>query len=154
MLQKANEPLLLIRQLRRLGGLSVEVDSSRLPLLDVIEPEAAYLSWTFTLDTGAPQSAIDEVFEFVEDDCDLRVETGAVQVPEADASLEARASGADVPGTRVRAMPAVRLPRLIRSRRTTLFRLVQTAHSIRVDVDRVRSHWSIWSAKWSSLRPC
>ena len=74
MLQKANEPLLLIRELRRLGGLSVAVDSSRVPLLDAIEPEAAYLSWTFTLDTGAPQSAVQEVFEFVEDDCDLKIE--------------------------------------------------------------------------------
>jgi two-component system chemotaxis sensor kinase CheA len=74
MLQKANEPLLLIRQLRRLGGLTVEVDRSRLPPFDLIEPEAAYLKWIFTLDTGAPQSAIHEVFEFVEDDCDLQIE--------------------------------------------------------------------------------
>jgi two-component system chemotaxis sensor kinase CheA len=74
MLQKANEPLLLIRQLRKLGGLAVEVDSSRLPLLGVIEPEAAYLSWVFTLETGVPQSTIHEVFEFVEDDCDLKIE--------------------------------------------------------------------------------
>jgi two-component system chemotaxis sensor kinase CheA len=74
MLQKANEPLLLIRQLRKLGGLTAEVDSSRVPSLDAIEPEAAYLSWTFTLETGVPQSTIHEVFEFVEDDCDLKIE--------------------------------------------------------------------------------
>jgi len=74
MLQKANEPLLLIRQLHKLGGLTAEVDSSRVPSLDAIEPEAAYLSWTFTLDTGVPQSTIHEVFEFVEDDCDLKIE--------------------------------------------------------------------------------
>jgi two-component system chemotaxis sensor kinase CheA len=74
MLQKANEPLLLIRQLRRLGDLTVEVDSSRVPPLDAIEPEAAYLSWIFILETGAPQSAVHEVFEFVEDDCDLKIE--------------------------------------------------------------------------------
>lgn len=74
MLQKANEPLLLIRQLRKLGGLKVEVDSSRVPPLDLIEAEAAYLSWVFELDTGAPQSAIHEVFEFVEDDCELKIE--------------------------------------------------------------------------------
>ncbi len=41
MLQKANEPLLLIRQLRKLGGLDIEVDSSSVPTLAVIEPEAA-----------------------------------------------------------------------------------------------------------------
>jgi two-component system chemotaxis sensor kinase CheA len=74
MLKKANEPLLLIRQLRKLGGLTIEVDSSRLPKLDALEPEAAYLSWTFTLETGAPKTSIQEVFEFVEDDCDLTID--------------------------------------------------------------------------------
>jgi len=81
MLQKANEPLLLVRQLRRLGGVGVEADTSRVPQLAALDPEAAYLSWTYTLDTGAPQSAIHEVFEFVEDDCDLQVtllDNGAV----------------------------------------------------------------------------
>ncbi|MGA7804674.1 MAG: chemotaxis protein CheA [Bradyrhizobium sp.] len=73
MLQKANEPLLLVRQLRRLGGLVVEADVSRLPALESLDPEAAYLSWTFILDTGAPQSAVHEVFEFVEDDCELNI---------------------------------------------------------------------------------
>lgn len=74
MLQKANEPLLLIRQLRRLGALSITADTSRLPPLGAIDPEAAYLGWTFALETDAPESAIREVFEFVEDDCELKIE--------------------------------------------------------------------------------
>jgi two-component system chemotaxis sensor kinase CheA len=74
MLQKANEPLLLIRQLRKLGGLAIEADLSRLPPLSALDPEAAHISWTFVLESGAPQSAIHEVFEFVEDDCDLKIE--------------------------------------------------------------------------------
>jgi two-component system chemotaxis sensor kinase CheA len=86
MLQKANEPLLLIRQLRKLGGLKIAVDSSRVPPLHAIESEFAYLSWVFELDTGVPQSAIHEVFEFVEDDCDLKIEdieVHAIVVPAA-----------------------------------------------------------------------
>ncbi len=74
MLQKANEPLLLVKQLRKLGGLTIEADLSRLPALDALDPEAAYIGWTFVLETGAPQSAIHEVFEFVEDDCELKIE--------------------------------------------------------------------------------
>ena len=74
MLQKANEPLLLVKQLRKLGGLTIEADVSKLPLLDALDPEAAYIGWTFVLETGAPQSAVHEVFEFVEDDCDLKIE--------------------------------------------------------------------------------
>src|SRR5262249_17983662 len=74
MLQKANEPLLLVRQLRRLGDLSIEADTSRVPSLEAIEPEAACLSWVFSLDTDAVADAIREVFEFVEDECDLKIE--------------------------------------------------------------------------------
>jgi two-component system chemotaxis sensor kinase CheA len=121
MLQKANEPLLLIHQLHRLGGLSVEVDSSRVPLFDVIEPEAAYLSWIFTLDTGAPQSAIDEVFEFVEDDCDLRVDVQQTDAPKADVAGHA---GGPVAAHAVASGEAV-VP------------ATPSVHSIRVDVDKV-----------------
>ena len=74
MLQNANEPLLLVRQLRRLGDVSIEADASRVPSLESIEPEAAYLSWAFTLHTDASEDAIREVFEFVEGECDLTIE--------------------------------------------------------------------------------
>ena len=73
MLRKANEPLLLIRELRKLGELTIAADTSRLPALDALEPEAAYFGWTLTLDSGAPQSTVQEIFEFVEDDCDLEI---------------------------------------------------------------------------------
>lgn len=74
MLQKANEPLLLVRQLKRLGRLDVEADLSRLPDLFTMQPEEAYLSWTFHLETSAPPSTVEEIFEFVVDDCELTIE--------------------------------------------------------------------------------
>ena len=126
MLQKANEPLLLIRQLRRLGGLQVEVDTSRVPSFETIEPEAAYLSWIFTLDTGAPQSAIDEVFEFVEDDCDLKVQLVGVQALDAAVTVVAAGPGGSSPTVATEALHedlhAATAP---------------SVHSIRVDVDKV-----------------
>ena len=87
MLKKANEPILLVRQLRKLGDLKIAADLSRLPDLSAIDPEAAYLSWTFTLETAVPPSTIHEVFEFVEDDCDLKIELDqiAAATPVADA---------------------------------------------------------------------
>jgi len=45
----ANEPLLLVRELRQLGTLSIECDTSRLPRPEVMDPEGAYLSWHITL---------------------------------------------------------------------------------------------------------
>jgi two-component system chemotaxis sensor kinase CheA len=136
MFQKANEPLLLLRQLRRLGGLEVEVDTSRLPPLASVEPEAAYLGWTMTLDTGAPESAIHEVFEFVEDDCDLKVT--AVDVGAAPAAPEpepARVAPAPIAVAPVAAAPVVAAtPAKSADPQTAPPAVTQ---SIRVDVDKV-----------------
>ncbi len=73
LLRKANEPLLLLRELRRLGDLTVTADLSRLPSLDGMDPEEAYLFWTMELRTDKPSAEIEEVFEFVRDDCELEI---------------------------------------------------------------------------------
>jgi two-component system chemotaxis sensor kinase CheA len=70
---KANEAALLLRELLRLGEAEVEIDTSQLPSLADLDPEGAYLSWTVTLTTDRDVAAVREVFDFVEDDCDLDV---------------------------------------------------------------------------------
>jgi len=119
LLKKANEPLLLIRQLRRLGGLRVEADTSRLPALDAIEPEGAYLGWHFTLDTGVPQSIVREVFEFVEDDCELVIEEELREI-----AVESQA-----------AMPGIARPEP--TAKAAESNAAAPTQSIRVDVDKV-----------------
>jgi len=75
MYRHANEPLLIIRELRELGELNVMIDTSRLPALEAMEPEDAYFSWIMELWTEHDREDIDEVFEFVVDDCDLTIVT-------------------------------------------------------------------------------
>ena len=70
---KANETALLLRELLRLGEAEVEIDTSQLPGLADLDPEGAYLIWTVTLTTDRDAAAIREIFDFVEDDCDLEV---------------------------------------------------------------------------------
>jgi two-component system chemotaxis sensor kinase CheA len=77
MFQRANEPLLIIRELKRLGDVKIEADLTRLPDIAAIEPEQAYLSWRFELTTEAKRAAVDEVFEFVVDDCQLTIDVDA-----------------------------------------------------------------------------
>ena len=72
--KSANDPLLIIRQLMRIGQVRVEAELSRLPELGAMDPEAAYLTWTLHIETDAPQPVLEEVFEFVSDDCDLTIE--------------------------------------------------------------------------------
>jgi two-component system chemotaxis sensor kinase CheA len=76
----ANEPLYLIRELKGLGTLTVDCDLSRLPPFDAFAVDDAYLGWTMTLCADCPPAAIAEVFEFVDDECELIIEeVGAVQ---------------------------------------------------------------------------
>jgi two-component system chemotaxis sensor kinase CheA len=70
---KANEPLVLLRELRRLGRLDAVLDDAAVPLLDDLQPEESYLSWRLRLHTVSDEAALREVFEFVEDDCELEI---------------------------------------------------------------------------------
>ncbi|WP_420411750.1 chemotaxis protein CheA [Roseibium sp.] len=82
-----NDPLLLIRELKRLGDAVVTCDYSRLPNLTSLEPEDSYLSWSILLATDHGEAEIREVFEFVEDDCDLKI-TVVAQAEAVDADVE------------------------------------------------------------------
>ena len=68
-----NDPLLILRQLRSLGNATVRVDTARVPAMSVYNPEHCYLGWEINLHTEADEKAIREVFEFVEDHCDLKI---------------------------------------------------------------------------------
>ncbi|WP_292054516.1 MULTISPECIES: chemotaxis protein CheA [unclassified Brevundimonas] len=69
----ANETGLLIRELGRLGPVSVEVDDSGLPSLDALDPQDSHLVWTIMLDAPVDEAEVRDVFDFVETDCDLSI---------------------------------------------------------------------------------
>lgn len=117
--RNANEPLLLVRELRRLGPLAVQADLSGLPELDRLEPEDAYIGWTFTLDAAVPEAQVAEVFEFVSDDCDLAITPLG----------PARAEAAPESGQATLAAPAAP-PQAVRTE-------APAAQSVRVDVAKV-----------------
>jgi two-component system chemotaxis sensor kinase CheA len=66
-------PLGLLDELHDLGRCDISVNRSKIPSLDVMDPSNLYLSWSVTLTTDQPQSAIDDVFIFVMDDMELDV---------------------------------------------------------------------------------
>lgn len=73
MYANANETGLLLRELSRLGPVTVTLDPSTLPGLDDLVAEESYLTWTIDIETAAGEAGIREVFDFVESDCDLSV---------------------------------------------------------------------------------
>lgn len=112
--RNANEPLLLVRELRRIGAVTVEADLSALPPLERMEPEDAYIAWQFTLAAAVPRARVEEVFEFVTGECDLDIAPAA-----ADPAI---------PG----AEPPPEAPRAARLREAA-----PAAQSVRVDVAKV-----------------
>ncbi len=83
MLKKANEPLYVLRELRKLGELDLVAQTDLLPSLAELEADYPYIWWTGTLRTSATRAQIDEVFEFVVGDCDLEIieEASAASAP-------------------------------------------------------------------------
>src|SRR5262249_49734262 len=91
------DPLLVLRELADLGTVSdVELDSSRLPAFDALDPESCYLGWRLTLTTDRAESAVREVFAFVEDGATIAVEpltAVETEAPPADAGRQDRRVG-------------------------------------------------------------
>ena len=103
----ANDPLMLFGELARLGDLSVRLDETATPFLQDLNPADPHLSWTLDLHTASDETAIREVFEFVERDCELQItarppapaapEAATPPPPPEPSPLAARASLAAAP---------------------------------------------------------
>jgi two-component system chemotaxis sensor kinase CheA len=72
---KGNETTILFRELGLLGTMQVRCDTSELPALEDMLPEGAYLSWTVQLETAKDEEHIKAIFDFVEGDSTLEIET-------------------------------------------------------------------------------
>ncbi len=74
-----NEPVLLLRELSRMGQCQITTGLEGMPDWDAFDPTLCYLYWDIRLETTAPLSAVEEVFEFVSDigRIDISTEGGA-----------------------------------------------------------------------------
>ncbi len=73
LLQTGNDPVRMLQELAELGDLTVEMDASALPAFSDLESEDCYLAWTMELRGDVTQDQINEIFEWVEGDCDLSI---------------------------------------------------------------------------------
>ncbi len=80
MLKTGNDPINLFRELANLGALEVKANIDQLPAFRDIDPQICYIRWELTLHTNAPRTSIEEIFEWVESDCDLQIRP--LQLPE------------------------------------------------------------------------
>ncbi|TMO05565.1 chemotaxis protein CheA [Pseudoalteromonas sp. S558] len=69
-----NEPLYMIGELQELGDLETTVFYDEVPDITDLSSDECFLHWRFFLNTSRDESAIKEVFEWVEDDSDITIE--------------------------------------------------------------------------------
>ena len=74
LMRNGNDPLRIIRNLAALGELDVQVDTGALPRFRELDPEQCYLTWTLHLSGDIPRKAVEEIFAWVEDECELVIE--------------------------------------------------------------------------------
>ena len=81
---KGNEATLLLRDLSKIGEMSIHCDMDSLPPLDQMDPEGAYFSWKISIKTERGEEGVRSVFEFAEWDCDLEIKVHEPVVAEED----------------------------------------------------------------------
>jgi len=79
LLLNGTNPLLLLSELRALGGLAVKASMELIPPLQELDPERCYVAWEMVLAAAVDRDAVRDVFIFVEDSCELVIEEAAVE---------------------------------------------------------------------------
>lgn len=84
LVQTGNDPLLLLNALRELGSVSLQADCNGIPSLTEFDATELYISWQIELLTDASYEDITEIFEWVEDECQLTINQAEVAVVNKD----------------------------------------------------------------------
>jgi len=138
-----NDPLRILRELKELDeSCQIFVDTTKLPEIDDIEAELCFLAWTASLDSSVEEAQIHEVFEWVEDECDLKIEqTPQLQQEEQSSDLIENAKQQSKAEGVVSATPEVVNSAQSKepNKSTKVAKSDSNVSSIRVDIDKVDS---------------
>jgi two-component system chemotaxis sensor kinase CheA len=98
LMRNGSDPLLLLRELARLGEFHSKPLTHILPSLSELDPERCYVAWEIQLTTSATTEEIRDVFIFAEELCELTIEPAPIREAvaiEVEAIQSAAAPGAD-----------------------------------------------------------
>ncbi len=84
--ETGNEPLHMLRALEEMGHCTVVCQTEKLPALEALAPETAYISWLVELESEVEEAEVASAFEFVEGLCELDI-----SVKQTDADVPAHA---------------------------------------------------------------
>lgn len=78
-LMSGNEPVRLFRQLKQMGDIEVTAHISDIPEFHLLTVDECYIRWDIQLDGDVSKDDIEEVFEWVIDECKLTIEQQEVK---------------------------------------------------------------------------
>ena len=117
MLKGGNDPVRMLRELATLGDIKTTLDASELPPLESLVADNCYVSWHIELITSCEIDDVEEVFEWVEDECELAITPIMADAPNVgnnqseDAQSNSNAQVSDTTDQRL-VMPSGPLPSL------------------------------------------
>ena len=117
MLKGGNDPVRMLRELATLGEIKTTLDASELPPLESLVADNCYVSWHIELMTSCKIDDVEEVFEWVEDECELSITPIMADAPNTsnsqseDAQSNSNVQATDTKGERL-VMPSGPLPSL------------------------------------------
>ncbi len=91
---KGNNPLPLLKALARVGELKLSLKREKLPAWTDFDPNKCYLSWDGTLESSESKDEILQIFDWVQDECDLSIEVVERKTPDNSTDEESAESSA------------------------------------------------------------
>ncbi|MEZ8148756.1 chemotaxis protein CheA [Enterovibrio norvegicus] len=135
-----NDPVRILRELFDLGvHCSVECITDDLPIFSELEPEMCYLQWHIVVDGELEKHLIEEIFEWVEDECSLDISkldtntSGSGHAESSDASGNETSKAALEPAAESAAVPVPPKPKTPAKAAAK----ADAVSSIRVEIDKV-----------------
>jgi two-component system chemotaxis sensor kinase CheA len=123
-LRNGMDPLSFIRYLAQLGSIvRIELQADRLPTADEFDPESCYLGFAIRFASKEPQATIAGVFDFVREDCEIRIAPAAVKET--------------APVVAPQAAPALETAAPVKQRQAREGKPQQEKRSVRVDADKL-----------------
>jgi two-component system, chemotaxis family, sensor kinase CheA len=94
---RGNDPLRMMRELAELGELESLPDISALPAFAQMDPQSCHVAWTLQLTADVEESAIRQIFDWAEGDCELQIKQTGGSTADAASTAATQAASAQTP---------------------------------------------------------
>ena len=138
-LMSGNEPLRLFRELSELGELKVTAKTEALPSFFDLVPDECHISWQLELLSDAPRAQVEEVFDWVLDECELSVTPLSGDAAEAEKQLDTPQAEVAAPAKVIAATAPPPSTPVAPEKEFEPPKATTSANSIRVGIDKIDS---------------